>query len=519
MHWADAAAHRIVEGYPVLDEYRLAAGISPSGPVHVGNLRDVATVHFVARGLADLGKRTRAIFSWDDFDRFRKVPAGIPADFEKHLGRPLADVPDPARCHESYAAHFERAFEDALGELGITFDFRRQAQLYRSGLYDDAIVEAVRRRDVIFDILNDFRTRPVDVAQRAAFYPLSVYCAGCGTDNTQVLACDPDARVLRYRCRGCGHEAEAPLGGASGVKLPWKIDWPMRWRHEGIVFEPGGKDHATQGGSYDVSSRIAREVFRHEPPIFQPYEFVGIRGMTGKMSSSSGMLLTPAELLSVYQPELLLWLFAKTPPTRAFDISLDDQILRSYDEFDRDLEKFRAGVRDDDARSIELCLQRGRDLRPVPFRQLTAFSAIVGGNRAALEAIFRRLGLPSSPADFGERLAKAEHWVERYAPDEALKLRGERDDAFYASLSDEERRWLADLVGWLGATTAFTADEASERLYDIPKRGAVAAEIKARQKRFFEIIYQLLFGQRRGPRLGTFFAAFPTADYLKLLSA
>ena len=71
MHWADSIARKIIDLFPGLNEYPIAAGISPSGPVHVGNLRDVATIHFVARALKDLGRYARLIFSWDEFDRFR----------------------------------------------------------------------------------------------------------------------------------------------------------------------------------------------------------------------------------------------------------------------------------------------------------------------------------------------------------------------------------------------------------------------------------------------------------------
>jgi Lysyl-tRNA synthetase (class I) len=76
----------------------------------------------------------------------------------------------------------------------------------------------------------------------------------------------------------------------------------MRWKYEGVTFEPGGKDHAAPGGSFDVAKIISKEIFGYEPPSFVAYEFIGIKGNVGKMSSSSGFNLTPATLMSVYQP-------------------------------------------------------------------------------------------------------------------------------------------------------------------------------------------------------------------------
>ena len=51
-----------------------ASGLSPSGPVHLGNQRELMTPHLVADEIRRRGRDVRHILSWDDFDRFRKVP-------------------------------------------------------------------------------------------------------------------------------------------------------------------------------------------------------------------------------------------------------------------------------------------------------------------------------------------------------------------------------------------------------------------------------------------------------------
>lgn len=517
MHWADSVAQKIIDVFPDLDEYPLAAGISPSGPVHVGNLRDVATIHFVARSLNELGHNTRLIFSWDEFDRFRKVPSGLPASFQEYVGMALTALPDPNACHVSYARYYEHAFEESLSTLNIPLEYRYQSTLYQSGVYDSAIAEAMENRGAIFDILNDFRTTKLPPSERQHFYPISVYCQQCRKDFTDIVSYDADQKRVRYKCLTCHAEFDVPLSGASNIKLPWKIDWPMRWRHERIIFEPGGKDHATLGGSFDVSSRISREIFRYEPPMFQPYEFVGIKGMTGKMSSSAGILFTPAELMEIYQPEILLWLFARVSPTRAFDVHVDEHIVRLYDDYDGVLRRHLDGVRDVETRSVELSSIPNRQATPIPFRYLAGFTGISGGNVGALQSLLQRLGLKPSTKDLAERFAKAQRWVTLYAPQYAVALRENKDQNYYSNLSDDERDWLREFVAWIKDTPVITADAASARLYEIPKRGASPSEVKRRQKQFFEVLYRLLFGQEQGPRLGTFFAALPKTQYLGLL--
>ena len=513
-HWADAAAEKLIAARPDRDVYTCASGISPSGPVHVGNLRDLVTIQFVGKALAERGKRTRLIHSWDEFDRFRKVPTGLPAEYAQYIGRPLTSVPDPDGAYPSYARRHEQAFEDSLRPLGIRVDYRYQTALYTSGAYGTAIVEAVRARFRIFDIIESYRTDSSPPGRRADYLPLTVYCSSCGRDSTRV-ALVPNEDRATYVCEDCGHLAELDLRTASNIKLPWKVDWAMRWRHEGVVFEPAGKDHATKGGSFEVASQISKEIFGYEPPVFQPYEFIGLKGITGKMSSSTGQLLTPGDVLEVYQPEVLLWLFARVPPNRAFDLALDDGIYRLYDEFDRCLAGEASAL---DSRALQLALLPGRQVAPVPFRQLAGFAGLALGNRGALESIFQRLGAPWRLKDFEERLQTAERWLERYAPEERTTLLPSANEPLFSSLTERERDWLQRLVDWFTSRPGFTVDEVTTVLYDIPKAPEMAeAERKAAQKRFFHILYGLLFGANRGPRLGTFFAAVSPETYLSLL--
>ena len=112
MYWADKLADEVIRRNPDKAEYVCAAGISPSGSVHIGNFRDIATSYFVYRALQKRGKKAKLLFSWDEYDRLRKVPKNV-ADhlgnnsFEQYIGHPYADIPDPFGCCESYAAHFE----------------------------------------------------------------------------------------------------------------------------------------------------------------------------------------------------------------------------------------------------------------------------------------------------------------------------------------------------------------------------------------------------------------------------
>ena len=140
MHWSEEIAQRIIERKPDKEEYVCAAGISPSGSIHIGNFRDVATSYFVVKALRKMGKKAKLLFSWDEFDRLRKVPVNVQAvapELEACIGMPYVDVKNPfpdSPC-KTYAEHFEQEFERSIGRFGIKMDYRHQAEMYRSGKY------------------------------------------------------------------------------------------------------------------------------------------------------------------------------------------------------------------------------------------------------------------------------------------------------------------------------------------------------------------------------------------------
>jgi len=149
-HWQQAG----VEGDPVT----VASGASPSGPIHLGNLREFLTPHFVAEELRRRGVEVRHLHSWDDYDRFRKVPAGVPAEWATHIGRPLTAVPDPWECHDSWAAHYKAPLQAALAAMGVEIEEISQTEQYRAGTYRDQVLHAVRNRDRIEEVLAKHRT-------------------------------------------------------------------------------------------------------------------------------------------------------------------------------------------------------------------------------------------------------------------------------------------------------------------------------------------------------------------------
>ena len=522
MHWSDKIADKIISRNPDKEEYVCAAGISPSGSIHIGNFRDIATSLFVVKALERKGKKAKLLFSWDEYDRVRKIPVNVAKvrdDMEKYIGASYADVPNPFDTEEkTYAEYFEKEFEAAIKKFGIKMDYRYQAQMNKSGKYKDYVIEALQKRGEIFDILDSFRTQDAKEGEREAYYPVSIYCPECGRDTTKILELSEDCTKAKYVC-ACGHEGEHDFTKDFNCKLAWKIDWPMRWKYEQVDFEPGGKDHASPGGSYDTSKVIAKKIFNYEAPLFQGYEFIGIKGTTGKMSGSTGLNLTPGTLLNIYQPEVILWLYAKSEPNKAFDFCFDDGILRQYFEFDKQYNSFLDGTADDYIQDImHSCLMFDEKIKTVPMSHLVQLGSIVDFNVDMLETVFEKIGTPYKYEDFKERLGLAKYWLENCSPENVNKLCPVRNWPVYEGMDEKERDAVKMLHQYLSGNE-YTLDELNKELYEIPKRiyGYEAENLKALQGIFFKDVYRLLLNKEKGPRLYLFLYAIEKDKFLSLL--
>ena len=524
MHWSEIIADRIIKRNPDKEEYVCAAGISPSGSIHIGNFRDIATSYFVVRALIKKGKKAKLLFSWDEFDRMRKVPVNVAAiddDMEKYIGCPYVDVKNPFDTEEkTYAEYFEHEFERSIVKFGINMDYRHQAEMYRSGKYTEHILHSLKKRGEIFDILASHRTQPVQEGEREAYYPVSIYCSECGKDTTKIVSLSDDCTQAEYTCE-CGHKGSFDFTKDFNCKLAWKIDWPMRWMYEGVDFEPGGKDHASPHGSYDTSKDIAKKIFGYEPPLFQGYEFIGIKGTTGKMSGSSGLNLTPETLLKIYEPEVILWLYSKTEPLKAFDFCFDDGILRQYFEFDKMYNAVKDGTANDAQKDIMYNTTVGdRVLETVPMSLLVQLGSVVDFNVPMLETVFEKIGTPYKSEQFGARLDKAKYWLENCAPDQVNRLREGRNWEVYEALNETQKAEIKSLFEYISAG-GYDLDELNKKLYAIPKEingGELdEKELKSIQGAFFKNVYKLLIDKEKGPRLYLFLFAIDPKRYVGLL--
>lgn len=500
----------------------VSSGASPSGPVHLGNLREFLTVHFVGDELARRGLRVRHLHVWDDYDRFRKVPAGVDPSWSEHIGRPLTAVPDPWDCHASWAEHFKAPLRDALHELGVAMEEVSQTERYTSGFYRDQVLTAVRHRDDIEQVLARHRTKAValdeaeedDEGQASSAglerFPFKPYCRQCSRDTTTLTSYDDETTDLAYTCQSCGFSGVTNLTTQAEGKLVWKVDWPMRWAVEHVDFEPAGMDHATPGSSFTVGHELVERIFGMPRPAWFGYNFVGFAGVQ-KMSSSAGGAPTAADALRVLEAPILRWLYVRRSPRQVFDIDFGPEVVRLYDEWDSLTRKAADPARRDAAvlaweRASSTVSAGTLPVPPVvlPFRLLSSVADITAGSA---EQISRIVG--HDVDELEPRLDKARAWMLEYVDAaDRTNVRAEPDTATLSALDERQAEWLRLLRD--GLVEPLDLDAVTALVYGVPKlaRGMAVDdkptdEVKADQKELFGLLYRLLVDAERGPRLPT----------------
>jgi len=491
-HWADLATDAVVAtGRPAV----ISTGISPSGEIHIGNLREVVTADAIYRVLEERGVGVSFHFVSDNLDPLRRVypflDAGVYAPW---VGCPISEIPCPCGEHRSYSEHFLLPFLDSLQALRIAVEVVRADELYKSGRMTPSIITALENRDRIAAILTDLTGK----AMGPEWWPFNPLCPGCGRITAaKVTGFSAGERSVRYAC-DCGSEGTVPMAG--GGKLVWRIDWPARWKVLGVTVEPFGKDHATRGGSYDTGVRIAREVFGIEPPFPVPYEWIALKGM-GDMASSKGNVLSIARALEVVPPEVLRYLILKERPQKKITFDPGQPLLQLVDQIDD------AAASGRDERALELSTAGGFLRVGVPFKHLVVVAQTA---RFDVDEVIRILGRTGyagvERAAVAERMAYARRWLESFAPEQLRFVILDALPEETSELSDAQRRFLGRLAARL--EPGMDGEQIHNVIYEVA--GEMSDEAKPGE--LFKAIYVAILGKPRGPRAG-WFLAFLGAEF------
>jgi lysyl-tRNA synthetase class 1 len=301
----------------------------------------------------------------------------------------------------------------------------------------------------------------------------------------------------------------------------------MRWRHEEVSFEPGGKDHSSAGGSFDTAREIVADVYDGWAPEYVAYDFIRIKGQGGKISSSAGGALTVSDVLEVYEPEMLRWIFAVARPSAEFQISFDLDVIKLYEDYDRTI---RTAHQPDDGgkkdrkrkmarRTLQLAsldhrrIEAGDPVPSVPpFRGLSMILQVYDGDMQRTLAYYEDRGEINDDAGrarFATRARCVWNWIEQYAPDD-FRYRI-RTEPVVRNLEADPTEVIARLVAVLEANLNIQEAELIEHLK------AICDGTSLEPKTFFPYAYDLILDREKGPKLSTLVTTMGADRALPLL--
>ncbi|MEJ6781992.1 lysine--tRNA ligase [Aminobacter sp. Piv2-1] len=519
--WPFEEAKKIVERYKktgLPETVLFETGYGPSGLPHIGTFGEVARTTMVRHAFHVLteGKvKTRLLCFSDDMDGMRKIPDNVPdrAALEPYLHMPLTAVPNPfGGDYESFGHHNNAMLRRFLDTFGFDYDFASATDYYKSGKFDAMLLKAAEKYDDIMKVM-----LPTLGEERQATYSpfLPISPKSGRVLYVPMKNVDAKAGTITFDDED-GTETTLPVTGGK-VKLQWKPDFGMRWAALDVDFEMFGKDHQTNAAIYD---RICVILGGRAPEHFVYELFLDENGQ--KISKSKGNGLTIDEWLT-YAPTESLGLYMFQRPRQAKKLYFD-VIPKAVDEYysflaayPRQAWKERLGnpvwhMHDGNPPAIDL---------PVPFSLLlNLVSASNAHDKSVLWGFISRHAPGVTPATHPE-LDKLTGYAIRYFDDFVKPTK------VFRAPDEVEREALAALEQALAALPAGSDGEAIqnaslnvarkiERYQDHTKQSPEGGP--GVSGAFFQMIYQVLIGQERGPRFGSFAALYGIVETRELIT-
>lgn len=523
-HWADVVAEELLQVRPDAKQV-FATAITPSGPIHVGNMREVLTTQAVFRAARDHNAEAELLYIADDYDPLRKVYPFLHADYEAHVGKPLRELPcpdgegRPNGCgrHDSYSEHFLEPFLQNLKDLGIAPTVLSAYDMYHEGRYVEHTVKVLDRIDEVRQIIESVSKRQLP-KRWAPFNPQCPKCRRVKGPEVTLY----EYPELHYECKACGESGVLDVREPGIGKLPWRIDWPARWHFLGVTFEAFGKDHGAAGGSWDTGIPLVRTLFGGQEPHHVMYEFLNLKGK-GAMHSSTGLAVSAEEVLRMTPPEVLRYLLVRQSPRKHIDFDPRLGVLGLVDEFDR-LERIRFGAEENPGTFTEVertyglsCPGFVPDRLPnkVPYRHLVTVCQMAE-DLEGVEQILRRSGeLQGSLEEqdralLAERVTHVRYWLAHFAPDD-VRFQVQQEVPDYTP-SEAEQAFLDAVVPVL-EKTEWNGKEIHDAIY------AALEPTGQKPGQAFRAVYQAILGQDRGPRAGFFLSSLEKEWVLARLGA
>ena len=500
------------------DEVIFETGYGPSGLPHIGTFGEVARTTMVRhafRLLTDDTINTRLIVFSDDMDALRKVPDNVPHKemLAKYLGKPLTKVPDPFKSsYRSFGDANNARLQEFLDRFDFDYEFASATKYYKAGRFDVTLLKMLAAYDQVMEII----LPTLGPERRATYSPFLPISSATGKVlQVPMIARDVGRGTVTYQDPDTGKEVETAVTRGR-VKCQWKADWALRWVALGVDYEMAGKDLID---SVNLSGQICRALGAVPPEGFNYELFLDEQGQ--KISKSKGNGLTIDEWLRYASPESLSLFMYREP--RAAKRLYFDVIPRHVDEYQQHLRAYRKqDTKQQLANPVWHIQSRKRTKPEAPISFAMLLTLVSASNAENAETLWRFIGRyrPGVTPETHPELDSLVRYAIQYFHDFVLPEKKFREP------TEAERAALLDLRDGLAQLPPdASAEQIEEVVYEVGRREPFLDRRKTNPKdgkpgvslEWFNMLYQVLFGQEKGPRFGTFAALYGLENTIAMI--
>ena len=504
--WPFVEARKLVKErqkiYEKKGKITLQTGYGPSGLPHIGTFAEVVRTTMMSNAIKQIVDIPTEIITFsDDMDGLRKVPDNIPNKeiLEKNLHKPLTSIPDPFKKFESFGQYNNEMLKNFLNEFKFNYIFKSSTDTYKKGLFNNALLIVLEKYEKIAEII----LPTLGKERQKTYSPFLPICPETGQVlEVPILEIKKKEGKIIYKNGDKKIETEVTNGKC---KLQWKVDWAMRWYVFDVDYEMYGKDLIE---SAILSNKICQTLGKKSPNGFAYEMFLDEKGE--KISKSKGNGITIEQWLKYASPESLS-LYMYQNPKRAKKL-YDDVVPKAVDEYLVCVDKFGKQEVKQKILNPVWHVHNGKPPKEKSIMPFSVLLNLVGTSNATDKDVLWKF-----IKKYKKNIKISEHPILDSLVEYALKYFKDivKLKKKYRKPNDKERKALQDLVKRLKDCKDQMDPEVIQTIvYSVGKDNGY----KENLREWFKAIYEIIFGDQNGPRMGFFISFFGIKESIELIN-
>ena len=479
----------------------LQTGYGPSGLPHIGTFGEVARTSMIVNALNHLTDIPKEIITFsDDMDGLRKIPDNVPNQelLNQNLHKPLTSVPDPFKKYNSFGEHNNEMLKNFLNQFKFQYNFKSSTALYKSGFFNPTLQIVLEKYQDIIDII----IPTLGKERQKTYSPFLPICP-----ETGVVLEIPVLEILKEKSKiifnNNGKKLEVSILDGN-CKLQWKVDWAMRWYALDIDFEMYGKDLIE---SAILSTKIIKLMGKNNPSGFAYELFLDEKGE--KISKSKGNGITIDQWLKYASPESLS-LFMYQNPKRAKKL-YKEIVPKAVDEY---LDFIEKGNNQNELQLLMNPVWHVHNGKMPKEKIIMTFSMLLNlveaSNADTKELLWKFV------KKYKKNIYENEHPIFDNLISYAIKYFQDviKQKKKYKKPNDSEKNALKTLVNTLETCNdGMTPEDIQTKIYSVGKESGYKENLRD----WFKLIYEVVFGDENGPRMGNFISFFGVNETKQLI--